>query len=29
MSEEFVRNRFEINKVFQVVNGRVFESSEG
>lgn len=27
--EEFVRNRFEINKVFQVVNGRVFESSEG
>ena len=27
--EEFVRNRFQINKVFQVVNGRVFESSEG
>ena len=27
--EEFVRNRFKINKVFQVVNGKVFESSEG
>ena len=24
--EEFVRNRFHINKVFQVVNGKVFEN---
>lgn len=26
--EEFVRNRFEINRIFQVVNGKVFEKSE-
>lgn len=26
--EEFVRNRFEINRVFQVINGKVFEKSE-
>ena len=25
--EEFVKNRFHINKVFQVVNGEVFENS--
>ena len=26
--EEFVRNRFHINKVFQVINGEVFENSD-
>ena len=26
--EEFVRNRFHINKVFQVINGKVFENSD-
>lgn len=27
--DEFVRNRFKINKVFEVVNGRVFEKEHG